>query len=53
MTEPLSDRRELEIDGLCIASEQAGEGSLLALSAQLEAARPWAQRRPEARELQQ
>jgi hypothetical protein len=29
MTEPLSDRRELEIDGLRIAYEQAGEGSLL------------------------
>jgi hypothetical protein len=29
MTEPLSDRPELEIDGLRIAYEQAGEGSLL------------------------
>jgi len=39
--------------GVQLAGRPAGEGSLLALSAQLEAARPWAQRRPEARELQQ
>jgi pimeloyl-ACP methyl ester carboxylesterase len=31
MTEPLSDRRELEIDGLRIAYEQAGDGPLLVL----------------------
>jgi amidase len=40
---------------LCVqlAGKPAGEGELLALAAQLEAARPWSARRPEARELQQ
>ena len=39
--------------GVQLAGRPAGEGALLALAAQLEAARPWSGRRPEARELQQ
>jgi len=36
-----------------LAGRPAGEAALLSLAAQLEAAQPWAQRRPEARELRQ
>jgi amidase len=36
-----------------LAGRPAGEGELLSLAAQLELARPWRGRRPEARELQQ
>src|SRR5215208_4141349 len=39
--------------GVQLAGRPAGEGSLLALSAQVEAARPWSGRRPERRQLQQ
>jgi amidase len=39
--------------GVQLAGRPAGEGALLALAAQLEAAGPWAGRRPEARDLQQ
>ena len=39
--------------GVQLAGRPAGEGALLALAAQLEAARPWSGRRPEARELRQ
>ena len=36
-----------------LAGKPAGEAALLSLAAQLEAAHPWAQRRPQARELRQ
>src|SRR5215208_1264643 len=39
--------------GVQLAGKPAGEGELLALAAQLEAARPWSGRRPERRQLQQ
>ena len=39
--------------GVQLAGRPAGEGELLALAAQLEAARPWSGRRPERRQLQQ
>jgi amidase len=39
--------------GVQLAGRPAGEGKLLSLAAQLELARPWSGRRPEARELQQ
>ena len=39
--------------GVQLAGRPAGEGPLLALAAQLEAARPWSGRRPERRQLQQ
>jgi amidase len=39
--------------GVQLAGKPAGEGELLALAAQLEAARPWSGRRPERSQLQQ